>query len=202
MEKSSIEKAIQDLKEGKLVIIVDDENREDEGDVVASAELITEEQMNFMISHAKGLVCVPMEYGVVQKLGLRLMAEDNTDKHNTAFLISMDCKEGTTTGISVGDRTKTARRLADKNAKPEDFYIPGHMFPLRAVAGGLDERRGHTELSVALMEMAELYPVAVICEIINQDGTMARGEDLEKFSEKHGITKVSVGEIIGYKNKC
>ncbi|MCL2474014.1 MAG: 3,4-dihydroxy-2-butanone-4-phosphate synthase [Alphaproteobacteria bacterium] len=194
-----MKKAIEDLKAGKLLVVTDDNNREDEGDIVASAVLITEEQMNFMITHAKGLVCVPMKYELAEKMGLRLMVEDSTDKHNTAFLISMDYKEGTTTGISVGDRTKTARRLADKEAKAEDFYMPGHMFPLRAVQGGLNKRKGHTEAAVELMEMAGLPPVAVICEIINEDGTMARGEDLEKFSKKHGLTKVSVADIIEWK---
>jgi 3,4-dihydroxy 2-butanone 4-phosphate synthase/GTP cyclohydrolase II len=197
---SSIDEAIEDIKNGKMVIVVDDDNRENEGDLVVAAEMATTEIINFMVREARGLVCVPITAERAQCLDLELMAKDNTDRHGTAFLVSVDAREGTTTGISAAERAITARLLADPNTKSEDFLRPGHMFPLAARKGGVLKRAGHTEAAVDLTRLAGLYPAGVICEIMNQDGSMARLPQLLKFAEAHDIRIISIEELIRYRS--
>jgi 3,4-dihydroxy 2-butanone 4-phosphate synthase / GTP cyclohydrolase II len=193
--------AIEDIKNGKMVIVVDDENRENEGDIICAAEKVTPEIINFMIKFARGLVCMPMEQERLDELEIYQMTERNTDTKKTAFTISVDYKINTTTGISAFDRYETIKALINKNSKKSDFTKPGHIFPLASKKGGVLVRAGHTEASVDLAKFAGLYPAGVICEIINDDGTMARFDDLEKFKEKYGLKMISVADLIKYKQK-
>jgi 3,4-dihydroxy 2-butanone 4-phosphate synthase/GTP cyclohydrolase II len=172
-----IEDAIEDIKQGKMIIVVDDENRENEGDLVMAAEKVTGEHINFMIKYGRGLVCVPMTEKRLNELGIYQMVENNTDHKETAFTVSVDYKE-CTTGISAFERALTVKKLVDDNSKPEDFTKPGHIFPLRAKDGGVLVRAGHTEAAVDLAVLAGLKPAGVICEIIKDDGNMARLPDL------------------------
>ncbi len=197
---SLIEEAIEDVKNGKMVIVVDDDNRENEGDIVVAAEKATTEIINFMTKEARGLVCVPITADRAQCLHLEPMSKDNTDRHGTAFLISVDAKEGTTTGISASERAITARLLANPEAKPDDFLRPGHMFPLAAKKGGVLKRAGHTEAAVDLAWMAGLTPAGVICEIMNSDGSMARLPELKEFAKAHGIRIISIEDLIRYRS--
>lgn len=197
---SLIEEAIEDVKNGKMVIVVDDDNRENEGDIVVAAEKATTEIINFMTKEARGLVCVPITADRAQCLYLEPMSKDNTDRHGTAFLISVDAKEGTTTGISASERAITARHLANPEAKPDDFLRPGHMFPLAAKKGGVLKRAGHTEAAVDLAWMAGLTPAGVICEIMNPDGSMARLPELKEFAKAHGIRIISIEDLIRYRS--
>jgi len=196
---SSIEKALEDLKQGKMIIIVDDEDRENEGDLAFAADKVTPEMINFMSIHGKGLICVPMLGSRLDELDITSMVSDNTSSHSTAFTISVDAIKGATTGISADDRSNTIKMLTSETTLPEDLARPGHIFPLRYAEGGVIERNGQTESIVDLCILSDLYPAGVICEIINDDGTMARRDDLIKFSDKHNINIVSVEDIIKYR---
>lgn len=175
---NTIEEAIEDIKNGKIVIVVDDEDRENEGDFIIAAEKVTPEAVNFMAKYGRGLICVAITELRARELELEPMVDFNTSKHNTAFLVSVDYIRGTTTGISAFDRAKTIQAIVDPNSKPGDFAKPGHVFPLQAVEGGVLRRAGHTEAAVDLARLAGLYPAGVLCEIMNDDGTMARVPEL------------------------
>lgn len=194
-----IEEAIEAIKNGEIIIVTDDEDRENEGDLIMAGELVTPECVNFMASEGRGLICTPISLEFSERLGLNLMTEEQ-DKQGTAFTLSCDVKDGTTTGISASDRALTIKALADPNSKKEDFHRPGHIFPLIAKSGGVLEREGHTEASVDLAVLAGLTPCGVICEIINSDGTMARGDDLDIFQEKHGLKRITIKELKEYKS--
>jgi 3,4-dihydroxy 2-butanone 4-phosphate synthase/GTP cyclohydrolase II len=196
---NSIPEAIEDIASGKMVLVVDNEDRENEGDLVAAAELCTTEIMNFFVRFARGLVCAPLSQEIADRLGLGLMVEHNTDLHGTAFTVTVDAADGTTTGISAEERAVTVRKLADPAALPGDFRRPGHIFPLRARTDGVLKRSGHTEAAVDLAKLAGLKPVGVICEVLNEDGTMARLPQLMAFAEEHGIKIISVAELIRYR---
>lgn len=197
---NTIEEVIEDLKAGKPVIIVDDESRENEGDLVIAAEFATRETINFIIKEARGLLCTPMLEGDLLRLGITQMVEKNTDNHETAFTVSVDHVD-TTTGISPEERAVTMQKLIDPNAKPEDFRRPGHVFPLRYKEGGVLVRQGHTEASIDLCKLAGLYPAAAICEITNDEGYMSRMDDLLAFSKKHNLKIASVEALIEYRKR-
>ncbi len=197
---SSIENAIEDMKRGKMVIVVDDPGRENEGDLIIAAEKATPEAVNFMVKHARGLVCMPMEGTDLDRLGVHAMVEKNTDNHETAFTVSIDYKD-TTTGISAFERALTIKGLIDEQAEPDDFRRPGHIFPLRAREGGVLKRTGHTEAAVDLARLAGFKPAGVICEILNEDGTMARTPELMDFAEKHGIGIITITDLVAYRSK-
>jgi 3,4-dihydroxy 2-butanone 4-phosphate synthase/GTP cyclohydrolase II len=197
----SIEKAIEDIRNGKMIILVDSPDRENEGDLVIAAEFANAEAINFMATHGRGLICVPMTSDRVTRLGLNRMVDRGGDHHGTAFTVSVDAKEGITTGISAYDRAKTISVLIDDNSKPDDLLRPGHLFPLEAVKGGVLRRAGHTEASVDLSVLAGLKPIAVICEIMNEDGTMARMKDLELFAEKHNLNIYTISDLISYRTR-
>ncbi len=192
----TIELALEQLKAGKMVILIDDEGRENEGDLVLAAEQVTPEAINFMATHARGLICLSLEGKRIDELGLPMMTAHNQSPKQTAFTVSIEAKKGVTTGISVHDRAHTIRTAVHSETKPSDLISPGHIFPLRAQAGGVLVRAGHTEGSVDLVKMAGLNPAAVICEIMKEDGTMARLEDLQAFSKKHDIPIVSIKDVI------
>ncbi len=194
----SIEQAIEDIRNGKMVIVVDDEDRENEGDLVMAAEKADTEKVNFMIKKARGLVCVPMEEERLDELDIPLMTTENEDPHETGFTVSVD-HVSTTTGISAEERAKTIKELVDPESKPSDFNKPGHIFPLRGRKGGVLRRAGHTEAAIDLSRLAGLKPSGVICEIIKDDGTMARMPDLEKFAEEHDLTLISIADLIKYR---
>ena len=196
----SIEEVIEDLKVGKPVIIVDDESRENEGDLVIAVEFATRESINFIIKEARGLLCTPMLESDLRRLGIPQMVERNTDNHETAFTVSVDHVD-TTTGISPEERAITMQKLIDPNAKPEDFRRPGHVFPLRYKEGGVLVRQGHTEASIDLCKLAGLYPAAAICEITNDEGYMSRMDDLLAFSKKHDLKIASVEALIEYRKR-
>ncbi len=198
---ATVPEAIEDLKEGKFIIIVDDESRENEGDLVIAAEKVTPEAINFMAKQARGLICLSIIGKRLDELNIPLMAQQNTSKFESPFAVSIDAKYGVTTGISAYDRATTVKAVLDPNTKPEDLARPGHMFPLRAREGGVLVRAGHTEASVDLAKLAGLYPAAVICEIMNDDGTMARLPDLERMAEKYGIKIISVAQLIAYRRR-
>lgn len=198
MNYEAVEQAVRDLKKGMLVLVVDDEDRENEGDLICAAQFATTENVNFMASKAKGLICMPMSRELAQKLCLSPMVEDNTDNHETAFTVSIDHKD-TTTGISAEERGVTARMCVDDHALASDFRRPGHMFPLIARAKGVLERNGHTEATVDLMKLAGLKECGLCCEIMGDDGRMMRSEDLRIFAEKHGLTYVTIKEIQEYR---
>lgn len=191
----SLQDAIEDLRQGKMIVLVDDEDRENEGDLVMAAEFCTPEAVNFMITHAKGLVCVPLDLHRAMKLSLPLMVRKNEEKMHCKFTVSCDLKEGISTGISAEDRSKTIRALADDLSVEQDFVSPGHIFPIIAEPGGLFARQGHTEATLELMKMAQLKPVGVICEIIREDGEMMRRDDLWIFKKKHDLKMVTIEEI-------
>ncbi len=196
---NKIEEAIGDIEEGKMVIVVDDENRENEGDLVMAAEKVTPEAVNFMIKEGRGLVCLASSGDRLDELDIRQMVKDNTDKKETAFTVSIDAKDGTTTGISAHDRARTIRKFLDPLARPEDFSRPGHIFPLRAKEGGVLKRAGHTEAAVDLARLAGFYPAGVICEVIKEDGAMARLPQLEEFADEHGLKIISIEDLIEYR---
>lgn len=193
----SLEDALTDLKQGKMIILVDDEDRENEGDLVMAAEFCTPADVNFMITYAKGLVCVPLDVNRAMKLSLPLMVRKNEEKMHCKFTVSCDLKIGTTTGISAEDRSKTIKALADDLSVEQDFVSPGHIFPIIAEPGGLLARQGHTESTLELMKMAHLKPVGVICEMIREDGEMMRRDDLYEFKKKHGLKLITIEEIMG-----
>jgi len=194
-----IESVISDYRSGKIVIIVDDEDRENEGDFAFASELCTPDKINFMAKHGRGLICVSMEGSRLDALGIPLMVSANTSRFETAFTISVEAREGTTTGISVHDRAATVLKLVDPKSVPGDFVMPGHMFPIRAREGGVLVRSGQTEASVDLARLAGLTPSGVICEVMNEDGTMARMPQLLEIGERHGIKIISVVDIIRYR---
>ena len=196
---NTIEEAIEDLKQGKMIILVDDEDRENEGDLVCAAEKVTPEIINFMAKYGRGLICLALTPERCDELQLPLMVSDNQDPHGTAFCVSIDAKEGTTTGISAADRARTIKVAIDPNTKPSDLRRPGHIFPLRARKGGVLKRAGHTEGSVDLARLAGLYPAAVICEIMNEDGTMARVPQLMEFAKKFNLKIVTIADLIKYR---
>jgi len=198
---NTVKEIIQDIRMGKMVIIVDDEDRENEGDLVAAAQFVTPEIINFMMKHGRGLICVPMDPKLTEKLNLYLMTDDSDEKFGTWFTISVDAKEGVTTGISAHDRSTTIRKLSSVSTKPEDFVRPGHVFPLKARKGGVLVRRGHTEAAVDLMTIAGIYPVGVICEIAKDDGTMARLPDLIEFAKKFSLKIGTIDDIVKYRYK-
>jgi len=201
MPFATVEEAIREVREGRFVIIVDDEDRENEGDLAVAAELVTPEHINFMAKHARGLICVPILGRRLDELRIPMMVPSNTSRHGTAFTVSVDYIHGTTTGISAHDRARTIRALVDPNSRPEDFARPGHIFPLRYQDGGVLVRAGHTEAIVDLARMAGLYPAGVICEMMADDGTMARLPQLEAFAREHGIKIVSIAQIIAYRHR-
>lgn len=195
----TIQSALEDLKKGKMIIVVDDENRENEGDIVFLAQYATYENINFLVTHARGLICVPLTEERAEKLELFPMTVRNTDAKGTAFTVSVDSREGITTGISVADRLKTIKDLADNSKCSQDFTRPGHIFPLIAKNGGVLEREGHTEAAVDLARLAGAEEVGVICEILKDDGTMARVPDLKIFAKKHNLKIISIEELITYR---
>ena len=196
---SSIAEAIEDIKAGKFVIIVDDEERENEGDLAIAAEKSTPEAINFMTLHARGLICLPIIGKRLDELGIPLMVGDNTSKFSTAFTISIEAKNGVSTGISASDRAETIKAVVDPATKAEDLTRPGHMFPLRPREGGVLARAGHTEAIVDLARLAGLYPAGVICEIMSDDGSMARLSQLEVMSAEYGIKIVTIADLIAYR---
>lgn len=201
MPFARIEDAIEDIRKGRMVIVVDDEDRENEGDIVVAAELVTEAQVGFMVRYCSGIICVPMLAERLAELNLPLMSVDNTEPMRTAFTISVDAREGTSTGISAGDRAATIRTLVDPASRPEDLLRPGHIFPLRYTPGGVLRRAGHTEASVDLARLAGLTPAGVLCEIVNEDGTMARLPQLEDFAERHDLMIISIADLIAYRRR-
>jgi len=201
MALATIPEAIEDIRAGKFLIIVDDEDRENEGDLVIAAEKATPEAINFMAKHARGLICLPIIGQRLDELRIPIMVRENTSKHGTAFTVSIEAKHKVTTGISAHDRAATIKAVLDPSTKPEDLACPGHTFPLRAREGGVLVRVGHTEATVDLARLAGLYPAGVICEIMSEDGTMARLPELEAMGEKLGIKIVTVADLIAYRRR-
>jgi len=201
MGLAKITEAIEDIKQGRFVIIVDDEDRENEGDLALAAEKVSAQAINFMAKHGRGLICVPATGERLDELQLPLMVDENTCKFGTAFTVSVDAKQGTTTGISAADRAQTVKAVVDPATKPDDLVRPGHIFPLRAREGGVLVRAGQTEAVVDLARLAGLYPSGVICEIMNEDGTMARLPELEVIADKFGIKIISVADLIAYRRR-
>jgi len=199
MSFCSVEEAIEEIKAGRFIIVLDDENRENEGDLILAAEKATPEAINFMVRHARGLVCMPMIGERLDELELPLMTLQNTESMQTAFTVSVDARAGTTTGISAFDRAATVRALIDPLTKRGDLMTPGHLFPLRAKEGGVLRRSGHTEACIDLARLAGLYPAGVICEIMNEDGSMSRLAELEKFAERHSLKMLTIESLIRYR---
>ena len=194
-----VEDAVDAIREGRMVIVVDDEDRENEGDLTVAAEKVTPEIINFMAKYGRGLICQPMPGEWLDRLNIPLMVRDNTSQFDTAFCVSIEAKESTSTGISAADRATTARVAADPNTKPGDLARPGHMFPLRARDGGVLVRAGQTEAAVDLARIAGLRPAGVICEIMNEDGTMARVPELRRFARKHKLVMITIADLIKYR---
>jgi 3,4-dihydroxy 2-butanone 4-phosphate synthase/GTP cyclohydrolase II len=199
MGLATIPEAIEDIKAGKFVIVVDDEDRENEGDLVMAAEKVTAEAINFMAKYGRGLICMPLTGERLEALRIPMMVANNTSKFTTPFAVPVEAREGTTTGISAADRARTVQVMIDPKARPEDILMPGHLFPLRAREGGVLVRTGQTEATVDLARLAGLYPAGVLCEIMNEDGTMARMPQLEIFAKKHGLKIISVADLIAYR---
>ena len=201
MKFNSIAEIIADIKKGRLVIIVDDEARENEGDLIMAASRVTPKKINFMATFGRGLICTPLTGDRLDSLGLKAMVENNTERMDTAFTISVDAKKGVTTGISAHDRALTIKTLLNPKTTPDDLARPGHIFPIRAKEGGVLTRSGHSEASVDLARLAGLYPAGVICEIMNEDGTMARTPDLIRFSRRHGLKISTITDLISYRSR-
>ena len=202
MEKyifNTIDGAIDDIAKGKMVILVDDEERENEGDLCMAAEKVTPEAINFMARYGRGLICLSLKPSRVEELKLPMMTDENTSPFGTAFTVSIEAKKGVTTGISVADRAKTIHTAIDQKTRPEDLARPGHVFPLKARPGGVLQRAGQTEGSVDLARLARLYPAGVICEIMNDDGTMARVPELMEFAKKHNLKMITIKDLIKYR---
>src|ERR1041385_3429307 len=201
MPFGTVQQAIDDVRAGKLVIIADDEGRENEGDLVGAAELVTPETINFMATHGRGLICLTLTPERCEALGLPQMAEENAEAHETAFTVSVDAAKrfGVTTGISAADRSKTIQVSIDPATVPADLRRPGHVFPLRARPGGVLQRVGQTEASVDLARLAGVYPAGVICEILAEDGAMMRRPALERFAQKHHLTFITVAQLVAYR---
>ncbi|XOV77351.1 MAG: bifunctional 3,4-dihydroxy-2-butanone-4-phosphate synthase/GTP cyclohydrolase II [Aestuariibacter sp.] len=200
MTLHTTQEIIEDIRQGKMVILMDDEDRENEGDLIMAAEHVTPEAINFMVTHARGLVCLPMTQERCERLNLPLMVDNNGAQFSTNFTVSIEAAEGVTTGISAADRATTILKAADKNAKPSDIVQPGHIFPLIAKQGGVLNRAGHTEAGVDLARLADCEPAAVIVEILNDDGTMARRPELETFAKKHDLKIGTIADLIEYRN--
>ncbi len=198
----SIEDAIKDIASGKMVVVVDDEDRENEGDLVMAASLAIPDCVNFMARYGRGLICAPLAVDFAQRLDLPPMVEQNTDPIRTNFTVSVDLKAGTTTGISMSDRSKTLMALADSKSVSGDFSRPGHIFPLIAREGGVLIRPGHTEATIDLVTLAGLPPVGVLCEIIKDDGEMARVPDLFEYAKFHGLKFITIKDLIAYRVRC
>lgn len=201
LQFSTIEEAIEDIRQGRMVIVVDDPDRENEGDLVMAAELVTPEAMNFMLSHGRGIPCVPTTEERLNQLGIPMMVKENTSRLGTAMAETVDAKRGTTTGVSAFDRAQTVRLLADEQARPEDFARPGHVIPLRAEPGGVLKRAGHTEATVDLCVLAGLKPVGVLCEILDEDGSMARLPELERLAKQHNLKIITIADLIAYRRR-
>jgi 3,4-dihydroxy 2-butanone 4-phosphate synthase/GTP cyclohydrolase II len=199
MTLATIPEAIEDIKAGKFVIVVDDEDRENEGDLVMAAEKVTADAINFMAKYARGLICMPVTGERLDELHIPMMVSNNTSHFGTPFAVAVEAKQGTTTGISAADRARTVQVMVDPKTRPEDILMPGHMFPLRARGGGVLVRAGQTEATVDLARMASLQPAGVCCEIMNEDGTMARMPQLEVLAEKHDLKIISVADLIAYR---
>lgn len=196
-----IEQAIEDIRNGKMVVVVDDPDRENEGDLVMAAEKMTPEAMNFMVTYGRGIPCVPMTAQRLEELGIPMMTKSNTSRLGTAMAETIDAKTGTTTGTSAFDRARTVRLLADPQSKPDDFARPGHVIPLCAVPGGVLKRAGHTEATVDLCILAGLRPVGVLCEILDEDGSMMRLPKLVEFAQKHDLSIITIADLIAYRRK-
>ncbi len=202
MEKykfNTIDEALDDMANGKIVILVDDEDRENEGDLCMAAEMVTPEAINFMARHGRGLICLSLVPERIEELKLPMMTDENTSSFGTAFTVSIEAKKGVTTGISAADRAKTIKTAIDPKTRPEDLARPGHVFPLKARPGGVLQRAGQTEGSVDLARLARLYPAGVICEIMNDDGTMARVPELTEFAKKHNLKIVMIKDLIKHR---
>ncbi len=200
-DQKRIVEALRAFERGEIVVVMDDDGRENEGDLIVAAVHCTPEKMAFIVRHTSGIVCAPMPRDEARRLNLAPMVADNDSAHTTAFTVSVDFKHGTTTGISADDRTLTVRNLANSNAGASDFTRPGHIFPLVAREGGVLMRSGHTEAAVDLCKLAGLPPVGVICELVNDDGTVTRGPQVTAFAEKHGLKHVSVADLIAYRQR-
>ena len=201
MPLGRVEDAIREIGAGRMVIVVDDADRENEGDLIFAADKATPELVSFMVRHCSGIICVPMEGQRLEQLNLPLMTSENTESMRTAFTISVDAVEGTTTGISAADRSATIKALVDRSTRPQDLARPGHIFPLRYTVGGVLRRAGHTEAAVDLARLAGLSPAGVLCEVVNEDGTMARMPQLERFAEEHGLVMISIADLISYRRR-
>jgi 3,4-dihydroxy 2-butanone 4-phosphate synthase / GTP cyclohydrolase II len=201
MSFGTINRAIEDIANGRMVVVVDDEDRENEGDLICAAEKVTPGHIAFMVRHCSGIICVPMEAERLDHLNLPLMAPDSSDPMGTAFTISVDAHDGTTTGISARDRAETVRVLIDPGSKPRDLARPGHVFPLRYTEGGVLRRAGHTEAAVDLARLAGLYPAGVLCEVVHEDGTVARLPALQRFAREHDLTIISIADLIAYRRR-
>lgn len=199
-EFATVEQAIEDIKQGKMIVVVDDEDRENEGDLIVAAETVTPEDINFMATYAKGLICTPIEGKRLDELEITQMVANNTDNHETAFTVSIDAFD-TETGISAYERCRTIKLLLDKNAKASSFRRPGHVFPLRSVEGGVLRRAGHTETTTDLARLAGFYPAGLCCEIMDDDGHMMRTEKLKQFAEKHNLNIITVRSLIEYRKR-
>ena len=197
----SIDEAIEEMRAGRMVIVVDDADRENEGDLILAAEKVTPEAVGFMVRHTSGVICMPVMGSRLDELRLPLMVTDVTDPQRTAFTVSVDVRKGTTTGISAADRAATIKAVLDPRTRPEDLARPGHVFPLRYREGGVLKRAGHTEAAVDLARLAGLYPAGVLCEVVNDDGTMARLPDLLRFARRHGLKLVSIADLIEYRRR-
>ncbi len=198
---NTIDEAIEDIKAGKPIVVVDDEDRENEGDLIIAAEKITPDTVNFLATHGRGLICVSLTRDRLEQLKLYQMVEQNTARLGTRFTVSVDALEGTTTGISAGDRAKTIRVLVDPKSKPEELARPGHIFPIEALPGGVLARAGHTEASVDLARLAGLQPVGVMSEIMDDDGTMRRGDRLAEFTRRHNLKLISIRDLIAFRHR-
>jgi 3,4-dihydroxy 2-butanone 4-phosphate synthase len=198
MKISKIEDALEALARGRMIVVVDDEDRENEGDIIAASQSVTAETIAFMMNHARGLICVAMEGDRLDALDIPLMVPRNTESHKTAFTISVDYIPGTTTGISASDRAATVKALVDAHTQPDDFARPGHIFPLRAHPNGVVARPGHTEAAVDLCRLAGLEPSGVICEVAKEDGTMARLPDLLEFAARHEMPLITIADLISH----
>lgn len=196
-----IEKALDAFAAGEFLVVVDDEDRENEGDLIIAGDAITEEKMAFMIRHTSGVICAPLLDDRAEELRLPLMVADNTESHRTAFTVTIDLIEGCTTGISAGDRARTIARMADPDATAGEFARPGHIFPLRARPGGVLKRAGHTEAAIDLCKMTGRPPIGALCEIVNDDGTMKRLDDCRAFADEHGLLLISIADLIRYRRR-
>jgi 3,4-dihydroxy 2-butanone 4-phosphate synthase/GTP cyclohydrolase II len=198
---ASIEDALVDVRAGKIVIVVDDADRENEGDFIIAAERVTPEAVNFMVTHGRGIVCLPLTQQRLEELRIPLMVSKNNESHGTAFAVSIDVRDRTTTGTSAFDRAETIRAVADPMLRPEDVRMPGHVFPLMAQEGGVLRRAGHTEATVDLARLAGLYPAGALCEVLHPDGTMARLPELTRIARAHGLTLISIADLIEYRRR-